>query len=110
MQRPCLDCGTPASASRCPTCAGNRATRISRERESNRPSREARGYDYTWRQIRLAILDRDGWACYRCGKQLVDADATVDHLLPKAKGGTDHPSNLAACCRAHNSGKRDRVR
>src|SRR5688572_24095497 len=70
-----------------------------------RPSRHERGYGYEWTQLRAAILERDGWTCYRCGAQ---ANA-VDHLLAKARGGDDDPSNLAAICGSCNSSKRDRL-
>jgi 5-methylcytosine-specific restriction endonuclease McrA len=32
-------------------------------------------------------------------------DLTVDHILAKAAGGTDHRDNLTTMCRAHNSSK-----
>ena len=43
-----------------------------------------------WQKIRDRIL-RASDVCYICGK--VGADS-VDHVVPKAKGGTDDPSNL----------------
>jgi len=55
----------------------------------------------TWRKTRLQILERDGRLCYLCGG---DA-STVDHKIPSAAGGTDHPSNLAACCFACQKAK-----
>jgi len=30
---------------------------------------------------------------------------TVDHLVPKAAGGSDDPGNLRTLCRRHNSAK-----
>ncbi|MEI6505046.1 MAG: HNH endonuclease [Planctomycetota bacterium] len=47
-----------------------------------------------WRTLRLRILDRDDHTCYRCGKDAT----TVDHIQPRAYGGTNEDSNLAACC------------
>jgi hypothetical protein len=37
-----------------------------------------------------------------------DNDATVDHIIPKARGGTNSPNNLALCCRRCNHAKADR--
>jgi hypothetical protein len=34
---------------------------------------------------------------------------TADHVVPKAKGGTDAMTNLVAACVQCNSGKRDKV-
>ena len=101
----CLDCGVPTPKSRCPRCA--------EIREANNPRIRAtptqRGYNYQWIKIRKQILDRDGWLCQMCGKQLVGSDATVDHIFPLHLGGTSIPSNLQSLCRSDNSAKRDKV-
>jgi hypothetical protein len=49
-----------------------------------------------------AIFDRDGWICQRCGSH---QNLTVDHVVPRAKGGTDDPSNLQTLCGSCNSSK-----
>lgn len=59
----------------------------------------------TWRRIRLAVLDRDGWTCWNCRKPLVGTNATVDHIVPRSAGGTPDMSNLRASCRSCNSAK-----
>lgn len=107
VRRVCLDCGRlTASGSRCEECQAALMRRMQQQR--NRPSATRRGYGSKWQATRLAVLERDGWTCQRCGKHLIGADATVDHVIPKARGGTDDPANLAAMCRSHNSSKRDR--
>lgn len=58
------------------------------------PSRHARGYGAAWNRLRKEILERDNYTCYRCHGE---ADG-VDHVKPKAQGGTDDPMNLAAIC------------
>lgn len=54
------------------------------------------------------MLERDGWICAYCGKALDGDDATVDHVIAKANGGTDDPDNLIAACRRCNGTKSDR--
>jgi len=58
-----------------------------------------------WKRIRLVVLMRDGYRCYICGEHA----NTVDHIVPRIMGGTEHLSNLAACCAKHNSAKGDRA-
>lgn len=62
-----------------------------------------------WDKTRLFVLDRDGWVCTQCGKELAGSDATVDHVIAKANGGSDDPSNLVSLCRYHNGQKQDRA-
>lgn len=62
-----------------------------------------------WNRLRLAVLERDGWVCSTCSKALEGDDATVDHVIAKASGGTDDTSNLVAMCRICNSKKQDRT-
>ncbi len=57
-----------------------------------------------WKKLRERILRRDSWTCYYCG---AEAD-TVDHLVPRAKGGTDDMDNLVAACRSCNYSKQDK--
>jgi len=54
---------------------------------------------------RLAIYLRDGFRCLLCLKDLHDADprdVTLDHVKPKADGGSNKPDNLYCCCRSCN--------
>jgi 5-methylcytosine-specific restriction endonuclease McrA len=63
----------------------------------------ARGYGHAWRKIRATIL-RPGTPCHYCGNPAT----SVDHIIPKALGGTDDRANLAPACARCNSSKRDR--
>ena len=58
-----------------------------------------------WGRIRLAVLERDGWRCTRCGCVLTPGtgSATVDHIIPRANGGTHALDNLRAMCNHCNS-------
>lgn len=70
--------------------------------KSTKQSRQQRGYDANWSRLRLVILQRDSYLCQVClaKKQRVTQADAVDHIAPKAKGGTDDPANLRAICRA----------
>lgn len=50
---------------------------------------------------RRRVFHRDGPVCYYCGEH---AD-TVDHLIPKSRGGAHTKQNLVACCSPCNSVK-----
>lgn len=72
--------------------------------DGDRASRHERGYGTAWDKLRLQILQRDCYIC-RCsecqpaGKTFptrIRPATEVDHVIPKAKGGTDDPGNLAA--------------
>lgn len=58
-----------------------------------------------WKKTRLQILERDNYTCGYCGNEAT----SVDHILPRALGGTHDPGNLIACCTPCNSRKQDRV-
>lgn len=51
------------------------------------------------------VLDRDEHVCQYCGKR----GTTVDHVIPKAQGGGNHPGNLVACCLSCNQRKGNRT-
>lgn len=64
-------------------------------------SRHARGYGSAWVKLRLRILTRDRYLCQACLSKGRPAPATeVDHIIPKAIGGTDDDGNLSAICHA----------
>jgi 5-methylcytosine-specific restriction endonuclease McrA len=64
-----------------------------------------KGSTRKWRTIREQVLLRDGWQCQACG---ADAD-TVDHLIPRARGGGDNLENLQAMCSPCNLLKSDKL-
>ena len=62
-------------------------------------SRHERGYGSDWVKLRRSILERDGHLCRACLSEGRPTEATdVDHIRPKAKGGTDNPDNLQSLC------------
>lgn len=40
--------------------------------------------------------------CHYCGKSLTHGTCTIDHVVPKAKGGKNEPSNCVPCCKECN--------
>lgn len=65
---------------------------------------------------RQGIFDRDGWICQLCMEPIrrdVAAphplSASIDHVLPLARGGTHQPSNVQAAHLLCNSIKSDRL-
>lgn len=58
-------------------------------------------------RTRYDVLRRCNFACYYCGVPagLGVAQLHIDHVAPRALGGSDHESNLVAACRDCNLGK-----
>ena len=55
------------------------------------------------RPTRANILLRDEEMCQYCGKR--SRDLTLDHVIPRSRGGQGTWENLVACCRACNGRK-----
>jgi len=54
---------------------------------------------------RRAVFARDAWKCQYCG----GLAETVDHLVPRSRGGAHSWENVVAACKKCNSRKRDRL-
>ena len=60
-------------------------------RKGERPSRRQ------WSRVRTTALDRDAWACVKCGKA---GRLEVDHIKPLDAGGALYDlANLQTLCR-----------
>lgn len=66
-----------------------------------------RGPSYGFKNKRQATLAYFKYRCQYCGK--TKRIMTVDHVIPKAKGGTDAWSNLTCACKTCNDNKGDRT-
>lgn len=65
---------------------------------------------------KLEIFKRDNWTCYICLRSVSrrhprhhPRKATIDHVIPIAKGGDDTPWNVKCCCLRCNSMKGDDI-
>lgn len=77
-----------------------------------RPSKVGQHQTSKWirADLRLAIYLRDRFTCLYCSRDLSDADprdVTLDHITPKADGGSNLPANLVTACLSCNCSKRD---
>ena len=58
--------------------------------------------------LRAFVYHRDKGKCQYCGKGPgKDNPLTMDHIVPKAAGGTDRPDNITTACRQCNYAKGD---
>ncbi len=59
------------------------------------------------RLTRKEIFARDNWCCAYCGKQT--RDLTLDHVMPRYRGGPHTWENLVAACKPCNHRKAGRT-
>lgn len=55
------------------------------------------------------VHKRDGYVCAYTGKQLSRSNATVDHILPRSRGGRDTWENTVSCDKQVNTTKGSRT-
>jgi 5-methylcytosine-specific restriction endonuclease McrA len=56
---------------------------------------------------RRAVFARDRWTCQYCGHKR--GNLTVDHVVPRSKGGQSTWDNIVTCCAPCNRRKGDRM-
>lgn len=98
-------CTYPGCTERQPgsRCARHQANRSSRNHAGR--SRQARGLGGDWEATRLRILERDGWRCRIRGPRCRGRATTVDHVIPRSRGGSSRDDNLRAACTTCNYGR-----
>lgn len=57
-------------------------------------------------KLRTRIYKRDGYCCVYCQSPNL---LTIDHIIPRSKGGTSKEENLATACMYCNSYKAGRT-
>ena len=71
---------------------------------------EFRRIPYQTRALsRKNILLRDRSTCQFCGRVFPASELTLDHIIPRSRGGHTDWDNLVACCHACNNLKGDRL-
>ena len=55
---------------------------------------------------RRAVFARDNWTCQYCGSR---SNLTVDHVIPRSKGGASSWDNIVASCAPCNRRKGDHL-
>ena len=58
---------------------------------------------------RLRIYMRDKFRCQYCGDKKPAGQLTLDHILPRSRGGDNSPVNVVTACVACNNRKADRT-
>ena len=53
---------------------------------------------YARRKFRTCIFSSWDWKCAYCDRQLDEDSATIDHIVPKFRGGHNIKSNMVCCC------------
>lgn len=56
---------------------------------------------------RKNLFRRDGFRCQYCGRS--DATLTIDHVIPRSRGGTNRWDNLITACKSCNTLKGNRT-
>lgn len=58
---------------------------------------------------RRNLMKRDGCKCQYCSCRLNFENESIDHVIPRSRGGKHNWSNIVACCKGCNSKKADRT-
>lgn len=58
---------------------------------------------------RKNILLRDHYTCQYCGKVFSPGELTLDHVVPRSRGGSSNWDNLVACCKRCNNRKGNKL-
>lgn len=113
----CEVCGQEFSSFRrgCKACSGEcrrkRSHLIGQKNQMAYWSKLANGEELKnnpYLKLRFEILKRDNFKCTYCGNGAIQGVRLhVDHIHPRAEGGTDAPDNLTTACSSCNLGKSD---
>jgi 5-methylcytosine-specific restriction endonuclease McrA len=92
LKRLCPGCRVALIASParyCPSCA-RKATSYGHQGKTT----AERGLGHDFAKKRRLVMVRDGWRCQLCGGLVAPSEAHVDHIVPRAQGGTASLANL----------------
>lgn len=74
------------------------------------PPKRSKSYGPT-KNTRKAVYERDNYTCVKCGLNMRDTPEllTVDHKLPRSKGGSNRRRNLQTMCPDCNKQKGNKI-
>jgi 5-methylcytosine-specific restriction endonuclease McrA len=55
------------------------------------------------------VFYRDRFQCQYCAQTFVRSELTLDHVIPRSKGGTTSWDNVVSCCKSCNNKKGDKL-
>lgn len=58
---------------------------------------------------RKNVIWRDKNICQYCGNRFIFSELTMDHVIPKSRGGDRSWTNIVACCKKCNNNKSNRT-
>lgn len=62
------------------------------------------------KKLRKQIMERDNYACRKCGKYMPDeVGLHIDHIVPVSRGGKTVPENLQVLCSKCNGSKSNKL-
>ena len=85
---------------------GDAARSRGRWSSASSPTCACRATPHRRKITRRAVFARDGWQCQYCGARTA---LTVDHVIPRSKGGGSGWDNIVASCAPCNRRKGDRL-
>jgi 5-methylcytosine-specific restriction endonuclease McrA len=59
-------------------------------------------------KVRVIVWKRCGGRCEYCGAVMTKESMTLDHWIPRSKGGTNAARNLRGSCQPCNEAKADK--
>ncbi|MCR5769711.1 MAG: HNH endonuclease, partial [Butyrivibrio sp.] len=68
-----------------------------------------RGQKQRKAEIKRIVLRKTDGVCARCGRQIPINKVTIEHYIPKYRGGMDDERNLLPLCRICNKQKGSRL-
>lgn len=68
-----------------------------------------RAYTGKTKFSRKNVMIRDNFECQYCGEYLGKHKGTIDHVIPRSRGGASDYGNCVTCCKPCNALKADRT-
>jgi 5-methylcytosine-specific restriction endonuclease McrA len=117
----CSSCGveylsTKMNKGVCAICRDKQQKKSDSSKQARKAAKRARKRIVTQSVNVDLIYKRDGYKCVECKSKVVKSktykpnQATIDHIIPIAKGGSHTIDNLQTMCQSCNSKKRDIVK